>query len=65
MIVRQPDDSFVNLLERSSVMMDITSIKDVVGVLTDIVLTALSVATYYRNNKKEDSFKKPTKPNES
>lgn len=65
MIVRQPDDSFVNLLERSSVMMDITSIKDVVGVLTDIVLIALSVATYYRNNKKEDSSKQPRKHNES
>ena len=51
-------------------MMDITSIKDVVGVLTDIVLTdivltALSVATYYRNNKKEDSSKTPDKHNES
>lgn len=46
-------------------MMDITSIKDVVGVLTDIVLTALSVATYYRNNKKEDSSKQPSQHNES
>ena len=46
-------------------MMDITSIKDVVGVLTDIVLTALSVATYYCNNKKEDSSKTPDKHDES
>ena len=41
------------------------SVKDVVGVLTDIIGVVLSVATYYRNNKKEDSSKTPDKHNES